>query len=207
MKVLVTGFDPFGGEEINPAFEVVRAIEDTIAGASIIKLEVPTVFYKSIQLVAHAIEVHKPDIVMAIGQAGGRSEITIERIAINIDDARIPDNEGNQPIDQVIVDNGENAYFSTLPVKSIIRDLKAIGIPSAISETAGTYVCNHLMYGILHQIEAKRLDTLGGFIHIPYLMSQVLDKPKTPCMSLETLKQGIERAIETTVHFAKAKRA
>lgn len=199
MKVLITGFDPFGGEKINPALEAVKKLPDTIAGAEIIKLEIPTVFRKSLEKIEENIIKHNPDIVISIGQAGGRAEITPERVAINIDDARIPDNEAKQPIDIPIFEDGENAYFSNLPIKAMVKETKEGGIPASISNTAGTFVCNHVMYGILYMAAKKYPNIRGGFIHVPYIPSQVLDKPNTPSMSLEDIAKGLELCVKAAV--------
>lgn len=199
MKVLITGFDPFGGEKINPALEAVKKLPDTIAGAEIIKLEIPTVFRKSLEKIEKNIIKHNPDIVISIGQAGGRTEITPERVAINIDDARIPDNEAKQPIDIPIFEDGENSYFSNLPIKAMVKETKEGGIPASISNTAGTFVCNHVMYGILYMAAKKYPNIRGGFIHVPYIPSQVLDKPNTPSMSLEDIAKGLELCVKAAV--------
>ena len=155
MKLLLTAFSPFGGEKINPSLEAVKLVKDKILETDIIKLEVPTVCGKSIKIVADTIEKEKPDYVLCIGQAGGRESITPERVAINIDDARIPDNEGNQPIDTPIFADGEAAYFSNLPVKAMVEAIKKEGLKSSLSNSAGTYVCNHLMYGVLYALDKK----------------------------------------------------
>lgn len=199
MKVLITGFDPFGGETMNPAYEAVKLIPDTIAGAQVIKLEVPTVFNKSIEVLDKAMEIHNPDIVICVGQAGNRFGVTPERVAINQDDARIPDNEGNQPIDTTIVENGPNAYFSTLPIKAIVENIKKAGVPASVSNTAGTFVCNHLMYGLLNLIDTKYNNVKGGFIHVPFATEQTLDKPNSPSLTLEQIAKGLEVAVATSV--------
>jgi pyroglutamyl-peptidase len=199
MKVLITAFDPFGGEKVNPALEAVKRIKDSISGAEIIKMEVPTVFRKSIEKLDRAIETHKPDIVVCIGQAGGRFDITPERVAINIDDARIKDNEGNQPIDIPIFEDGESAYFSSLPIKAMVKEITANGIPASISNTAGTFVCNHIMYGLLYLINKKYNNIRGGFIHVPFITSQVVDKKNMPCLALEDITKGLEYAIKAAV--------
>ncbi|HOK63327.1 MAG TPA: pyroglutamyl-peptidase I, partial [Soehngenia sp.] len=152
MKVLVTGFDPFGGEKVNPAFEAVKRLDDKIAGAQVIKVEIPTVFRKSIEILDKKIDEEKPDVVICVGQAGGRFDMTVERVAINISDASIEDNEGNMPIDEKIFEDGENAYFSSLPIKAIVSNMRNEKIPASVSNTAGTYVCNHIMYGLLYLI-------------------------------------------------------
>lgn len=199
MKVLITGFDPFGGESINPALEAVKKLPDNIAGSEIIKIEIPTVFRKSLEKIEENIIKHNPDIVISIGQAGGRFGITPERIAINIDDARIPDNESKQPIDLPIFEDGENAYFTTLPIKAMVEEMKKGEIPCSVSNTAGTFVCNHVMYGILYMAAKKYPNIKGGFIHVPYIPSQVLDKPNMSCMSIDDITKGLELCIKAAV--------
>lgn len=199
MKLLLTAFSPFGGEKINPSLEAVKLVKDKILETDIIKLEVPTVFGKSIKIVADTIEKEKPDYVLCIGQAGGRYGITPERVAINIDDARIPDNEGNQPIDIPIFADGEPAYFSNLPVKSIVEEIRKEGLPASLSNSAGTYVCNHLMYGVLYTLSKKFKEVKGGFIHVPFVPEQTVDKPDKPSMSLTDIVRGLEAAIKAAV--------
>lgn len=199
MKILVTGFDPFGGEKVNPAFEVIKKLNNNIGGAEVVKLEAPTVFGKSIDVVTKAIDEIKPDFVLNIGQAGGRFAVTVERVGINEDDARIPDNENNQPIDIPIDTKGQNAYFATIPIKAIVQAIKEKQIPAEVSNTAGTFVCNHLMYGVLNYIAKNKLDIKAGFIHIPFLTEQVVDKTNVPCMSLDSMVKAIETAIEVIV--------
>lgn len=193
-KLLLTAFTPFDGEKINPALEAVKLLKDKIENVEIVKFEVPTVFGKSIQLVFDAIDKEKPDFVLSIGQAGGRAEITPERVAINLDDARIPDNEGNQPIDEPIFPDGENAYFSTLPVKAMVEAIREEGIPSSLSNSAGTFVCNHLMYGVLYYLD-KRPVIKAGFIHVPYIPEQVKNKKEMPALELSEIVRGLEAAI------------
>ena len=195
MKLLLTAFSPFGGEKINPSLEAVKLVKDKIFETDIIKLEVPTVFGKSIKIVADVIEKEKPDYVLCIGQAGGRYGITPERVAINIDDARIPDNEGNQPIDIPVFADGEPAYFSNLPVKAMVEAIKEEGLISSLSNSAGTYVCNHLMYGVLYHINKIYKGMKGGFIHVPYIPEQTTDKPDKPSMPLKDIVRGLEAAI------------
>src|SRR5699024_10566618 len=192
MKILVTGFDPFGGEAVNPALEAVKLLPDTIAGAEIHTLEIPTVFHKSAEVVREAIKKIQPDVVLAVGQAGGRFAVTPERVAINIDDARIPDNEKNQPIDVPIHEDGESAYFTKLPVKAMVAAMKKAGVPAAVSNTAGTFVCNHIMYQVLYMIDKEFPDMLGGFVHVPYIPEQVTDKPNQPAMSLQDMAKALE---------------
>lgn len=199
MKVLITGFEPFGGEKINPAFEAIKNLDNVIAGAEIIKIEIPTVFKRSIEKLTKAIETEKPDIALCVGQAGGRFDITIERVAINMDDARIADNDGNQPIDEKIYEDGSNAYFASIPIKSMVKEIRENGIPASVSNSAGTYVCNHLMYGLLYHINKNCPNTKGGFIHVPFLAQQVLDKRNMPYMSLNDITKALELAIKAAV--------
>ena len=201
MKVLITGFDPFGGEKINPAYEAIKGLEDNIGGAEIIKKEIPTVFKKSIVELEKTIEEEKPDIVICVGQAGGRHDITLERVAINIDDARIPDNEGNQPIDEKVFEDGENAYFASVPIKAMTQKIREGGVPASISNTAGTFVCNHIMYGLLYLIDKKFPNLRGGFIHVPFLPEQVLDKGNVPSMSTENITKALRLAIEGALKY------
>ena len=195
MKLLLTGFTPFAGETINPALEAVKRVKPEIAGMEIVKLEVPTVFGESVRLVQEAIEREQPDFVLSVGQAGGRAEITPERVAINVDDARIPDNAGQQPIDVPIFVDGENAYFATLPVKAMAEAIREAGLPSALSNTAGTFVCNHLMYGVLHHLHQNHKSAKAGFIHVPYISEQTADKPGVPSMPLDDIVRALEAAI------------
>ena len=193
-KLLLTAFTPFDGERINPALEAVKLVKDKIGKLKIVKLEVPTVFGKSIDTVREAIERERPDFVLSIGQAGGRAEITPERVAINLDDARIPDNEGNQPIDEPVFPDGENAYFSTLPVKAMVEAIRREGLPSSLSNSAGTYVCNHLMYGVLYYLD-KSPGIKAGFIHVPYIPEQTKNKKEIPALELSEIVRGLEAAI------------
>ena len=202
MKILITGFDPFGGESVNPAFEAVKLLPDTIAGVQILKLEVPTQFLRAGEVLEAAMKEHRPDVVLCIGQAGGRAAITPEKVAINLMDGRIPDNAGYQPVDVPIREDGATAYFSTLPVKAIVQKMKASGIPAALSYTAGTYVCNYLMYTLLYLIDKKFPDVRGGFIHVPYAMEQAVNKPLgTPSMDLHQIARGLEKAVEAIVAY------
>ena len=153
MKILFTGFDPFGGETINPAFEAVKLLPEEVAGAEVIKVEIPTVFRKGAAKLKAAVEKYKPDFVICVGQAGGRASVTPEFVGINYQDARIPDNDGLQPIGEIIMEDGDRAYFTKLPVKAIVAELQKTGIPASVSYTAGTYVCNDVMYHLLYYID------------------------------------------------------
>lgn len=201
MKILVTGFDPFGGEKVNPALEAVKSLPSVIHGAEIRWVEIPTVFYQSAEVLEAEIVRYQPDVVLCIGQAGGRASLTPERVAINQDDARIPDNQGNQPIDTPIRLDGEAAYFSTLPIKAMVQAIKEEGLPASVSNSAGTFVCNHLMYQVLYLADKKFPHMRAGFMHIPYMTEQVINKPNTASMNLADIVKGIEAAIGAIVDY------
>lgn len=201
MKILVTGFDPFGGEKVNPAYEAVKLLPKEIKGAEIIAIEIPTVFDRGPEAVKAAMEKYKPDAVLNVGQAGGRAGITVEKVAINYVEARIPDNDGKQPSDQALREDGETAYFTTLPIKAMVENMRKNGVASSISYTAGTYVCNTVMYTTLYNIEKEFPGTIGGFIHVPFDIGQVLDKPNMASMPVETIAKGLEYAIEAIVDY------
>lgn len=199
-KIVVTGFEPFGGETINPALESVKQLKNWhVDGYQVEVREIPTVFGLSYDRLIQAIEETNPDIVICVGQAGGRPDITVERVAINVNDASIPDNEHNQPVDTPVVEGGPVAYWSTLPLKAMVKDMKESGIPASVSQTAGTFVCNHLFYGLMHYLAHSEKAIRGGFIHIPFLPEQAVYHPGKPHMSLETIVQGLKVAIASTV--------
>jgi len=203
-KVLITGFDPFGDDSVNPALEAVKKLAGIVTEKYEVQVrEIPTVFNKSLKYLEKAILQIQPDIVICVGQAGGRSDITVERIAINVNDARIPDNEGNQPVDTPVVEGGPVAYWSTLPIKAMVKEMRDKGIPASVSQTAGTFVCNHLFYGLMHQLAQLNDPPIGGFIHIPYLPEQAVKHPGKPSMDLETIVKGLRTAIEAAVVYQK----
>lgn len=199
MKILITGFEAFGGESINPSTEIIHALPEYIAGAEIIKAKIPTAICISVEMLKEIIEKHKPDVVINIGQAGGRmrSEINVERIAININDFPIPDNIKNMPVDERIIDDAPDGYFLTLPIKKIVDALKKENIPATVSNTAGTYICNYVAFCMAHLSRTDYPDMKTGFIHVPYLPQQVIEKSQIPHMSLDMMI----RAIETTVRI------
>ncbi|ANP27164.1 pyroglutamyl-peptidase I [Dermabacter vaginalis] len=200
MSILVTAFDPFGGEKINPALEAVKALPAEIAGEKIVTVEVPTVFGKAIEAATAAIDEHQPSAVLCVGQAGGRFDITPERVAINIDDARIADNEGQQPIDEPVVEGAPPAYFATLPIKAMAQAIREAGVPSSVSNSAGTFVCNHIMFGVLHHLATVGpRETRGGFVHVPFIPEQTVGKPGQPSLSTETITKGLAAAIAAIV--------
>lgn len=194
-RVLVTGFTPFAGEAANPSWEIVRALPDVMSGCRIEKLKVPTEFGKAIDTVKKAIDKFQPDVVLCFGQAGGRSRMSVERIAINIDDAAIADNAGVQLIDQPIYRDGPAAYFCSVPVKAMVAAMIKAGVPAEVSNSAGTYVCNHLIYGVLHHLGASGSVARAGFIHVPYMESQIVGRRDTPALSLNTMIAGAKAAI------------
>ena len=198
MKILVTGFDPFGGEKINPSYEAVKRLADRINDAEIIKMEIPTVRYKSAEVLSEKIEEIWPDAVVSVGQAGGAKAVRLERVAVNLDDYRITDNDGNQPEDALIYDAGPNAYFSTLPIKEMRDALEDRGISTEISNSAGLFVCNHVFYSVRHLCETKYADKgiISGFIHVPFIPEQTKDKPDVPAMELDEIVKGLNAALE-----------
>lgn len=199
MKILVTGFEPFGGESRNPSAEVVERLPEQIAGARIVKLILPTVRYEAPQKAEQAVEEHRPDVVLSIGQAGGRAAVSVERVAVNLDDYRIPDNAGNQPADEAVVPGGPDAYLSELPVKAMVEAIQRAGVPAQVSLSAGTFVCNHLLYHVRHYLKERHPGVRNGFIHIPFLPEQVVDKPGQPSKALELSIRGVEAAIRAIV--------
>lgn len=201
--VLVTGFDPFAGEQLNPSWEICRQLEGVVIdGARVVACKVPCEFRRAIEAVAEAIERHQPALVISFGQAGGRAQMSVERVAINVDDARIADNAGSRPIDEPIAADGPAAYFATLPVKAMARAMREANVPAQVSNTAGTYVCNHVMYGVLHFLAGKGDPARAGFIHVPYAEEQVLDRPAMPALSLATMVRGARAAIEAALRHA-----
>lgn len=198
-NILLTGFEPFDGQSINPSEEIAREINDaTIVRHKVIGALLPCVFGAAIKELKHQIKLHEPIAVICLGQAGGRAEITPERVAINLDDARIPDNAGQQPVDKPVVKDGPAAYFSTLPIKAIVHELQRHHIPAAISPTAGSFVCNHVFYGLMHELALHRPEVRGGFIHVPFVPEQTTDKPSLP---FETMTEAVRLAIAATIEY------
>ncbi len=201
MKVLVTGFEPFGKETVNPSYEAVRVLPDTIAGAEIIKAQIPVVFRKGGEKVAALLQEHQPELVLLVGQAGGRSAMSVERIAINCQDCspNFPDNEGNAPAGETIFSDGPDGLFATLPIKAMVQTMKEGGVPAYVSNTAGTYVCNDLMYHLLYLLKKDYPKTRGGFIHVPYATIQ--NHPMSPSMPLCEISRGLELAIKACIDY------
>ncbi|MFE6964518.1 pyroglutamyl-peptidase I [Agromyces sp. NPDC057679] len=199
MKILITGFEPFGGEATNPSWQAVSALPDSVAGAEIVKLEIPVVFGRSADVVRAAVVEHDPDVIISVGQAGGRLAVSPERVAINVDDGGIPDNDGYQPIDTTIREDGPAAYFTSLPVKAMVTAMRKAGIPSQVSNTAGTYVCNHIMYQVLYLIDYEFPGKRGGFVHVPYSPQQVADHPAQPSMGIDDMVIALVAGLEAVL--------
>ena len=196
--VLLTGFEPFNKEAINPAWETVRALDGwSEPGFDVAVRQLPCVFGQAIDVLKAALDELKPAVVIAVGQAGGRADLSVERVAINVDDAPIMDNAARQVVDEPVVAGGPVGYFSTLPIKAIVAALRARGLPASVSQTAGTFVCNHLFYGLMHAIQGTAVR--AGFIHIPYLPEQAARFPGAPSMALADMIRGIRIAVQTTV--------
>lgn len=206
-RVLVAGFEPFENDPVNPAWEIARALDGwACEGAVMQALQLPCVFGRAIHVLDAAMAgiaaARAPlPLVLCIGAAGGRTEISLERAALNVDDARIPDNAGYQPIDIEVVAGGPAAYFSTLPVKAMVRDMRAAGLPAAVSNSAGTFVCNHIFYALMHRIATwpALAHTRGGFVHVPYLPEQAASKPGVASMALATQVEAFRVAIRTAL--------
>ena len=196
--VLLTGFDAFGasaaaGPDVNPSWQAVSALDgETIAGHRVVAAQLPTVFGDSAAAMLDLVRRHRPALAIGVGQAGGRAAISLERIAINVDDARIPDNRGQQPIDRPVVAGGPDACFSTLPIKAMLLALQQAGLPAEVSQTAGTFVCNHVFYALMHALatEFSGQAIRGGFVHVPFLPEQ-----GEPSMRPDEVMRGLRVAV------------
>jgi pyroglutamyl-peptidase len=197
--VLLAGFAPFDGEAINPAWQAVSALWGRqVAGHRIATCELPVEFGASLDVLRKAIARSQPALVLCVGQAGGRSQLSLERVAINVDDARIADNAGAQPIDTPVVAGGPAAYFSTLPIKAMLAALRDAGIPAEVSQTAGTFVCNHVFYGLMHALRATPR-VRGGFIHVPYAPAQAARRPGMPSLAVDIVAEGLRIALRAAL--------
>lgn len=197
--VLVTGFAPFGGDPVNPSQEIARALDGTtIAGHRVVGAVLPTEFATALPALRRLLRLHSPTVVIALGLAGGRAEIALERVAVNLIDARIADNAGAQPVDERVLKRGPNAYFSTLPVKAMLERLQAAGIPAALSQSAGTFVCNQVFYGLAHAL-ARRKGVRGGFVHVPFLPAQAARSEGIPGMPLRKMIEAITLCVDTAL--------
>lgn len=199
MKILLTGFEPFGGESVNPALEAVKLVKAP-ENVELVKLEIPCVFGKCIDAVIAAVEKELPDAVLCVGLAAGRAALTPERVAINVRDARIPDNAGYQPVDEPVDNAGPAAYFATLPIKEMVKAIEDAGIPATVSNTAGTFCCNDVMYGLLSYLEDTTPEVMGGFIHVPCIPEQLPRFAEgTPALTLAEIVKGLEAALSAIV--------
>lgn len=198
--VLLTGFEPFGGETVNAAALAVRTFADRqIAGRRVVVEVLPVRFDEATPALLRVLRIARPELVICVGEAGMRAEIAVERIAINVDDARIPDNAGGQPVDRAIAKRGPAAYWSTLPIKAVVAAIAERGIPATVSQSAGTFVCNHVFYGLMRALR-RRPGTRGGFIHVPHVPEQVSPSGSTsPSMPLERIVDALEISIATSL--------
>ena len=192
MRALVTGFDPFGGDKVNPSSLAVSRLKKKIGEVSVVTAVLPTSYARSAKVLREAIDEAKPDIVLCVGQAGGRTDLCLERVGINVQDARIPDNDRKQPIDVPVRADGPAAYFATLPIKACVAEMRKAGLPAAVSNTAGTFVCNHILYALMDIIESHPAKMRGGFLHIPYVPEQAARLGGAPSMSVDDIARGIE---------------
>jgi pyroglutamyl-peptidase len=187
--VLVTGFEPFGGSAVNASEEVITALPRRVGGVHVVTAIIPCVFGDAPRVLGALIGEHRPDVVIAVGEAGGRATVDLERIAINVDDARIPDNAGNRPIDSPVVDGAPSAYFSTLPIKACAAAVDGAGVPASVSNSAGTFVCNHVFFALMHLLAASP-GVRGGFVHVPTIDTL----PTTEAV------RGVTAIVETAAH-------
>ena len=201
-RVLLTGFEPFGGATVNPSWTAASlAAAEPPAGVRAEAVLLPCVFGDSVAALRAAVLRTRPDLVLCVGQAGGRPDVTVERIAVNLDDAPIPDNAGRRPVDEPVVPGGPAAYFGSLPLKACVAAVRAAGLPASVSQTAGTFVCNHVFYGLMHLIATELPDLRGGFVHIPFAPEQVADqsRPSLPAAcSAEALRVIVATALART---------
>ncbi|XAS68892.1 pyroglutamyl-peptidase I [Micrococcaceae bacterium Sec5.7] len=202
--ILITGFEPFGGQTTNPSWTAAVQASAILQaeGLAVAAVELPCIFGESISMLREALDSRRPELVICVGQAGGRDRISLERIAINCDDARIPDNAGNRPVDREVVAGGPAAYFSTLPVKAVLQALNSAGMPADVSQTAGTYVCNHVFYALMHEL-ASRPGVRGGFIHIPFEPGQLPQGSRTPALPVDVMARGLAVVVRTALTTAK----
>lgn len=199
--VLLTGFEPFDGEAVNPSAQLVQRLQGELIlpGIRVEAVVLPCVFDAALDALAGHIDRLRPRLVLCCGQAGGRSALSLERVAINLDDARIPDNAGAQPIDRPVQASGPAAYFTTLPVKRMTQALRRAGVPAEVSYTAGTFVCNHVFYGLMHLAQQRPWLRQGGFLHVPYLPEQAAHHPHAASMALDTMTTGLRLALQAAL--------
>jgi pyroglutamyl-peptidase len=192
MKALVTGFEPFGSDPVNPSLEAIRRLPSRLGDLELATRVLPTAFGRALEALEDAVATADPDLVLCLGLAGGRAALSLERVAINIDDARIADNDERQPVDAPVVAGGPAAYFATLPIKAATIALRQAGLPAVVSNTAGTFVCNHVFYGLMHLAATRRPRLRAGFLHLPYLPEQAAHQDGAPSMALDDIVHGVE---------------
>ena len=201
--VLVTGFEPFDKAALNPSWEIARALDGRVlaGGARVVAVQLPCVFGDALAALDAALAQHQPTVVIALGLAGGRTALSIERVAINVDDARIADNAGKQPIDAAVVAQAPVAYFARLPIKHAVDAVRKAGVPAEVSNTAGTFVCNHVFYGLMHRLHTvpALAQVRGGFVHVPYLPEMAAALPGAPSMDLATQVRGMEALLNAVL--------
>ena len=194
--ILLTGFEPFGGDAVNPSEQVAFALHgQRIGGVPVQALRLPCVFGDALAVLQAALQQHRPQLVLSLGLAANRPELSLERVAINVDDARIPDNAGAQPVDRPVIEGGPAAYFSSLPIKAMVAAVQQAGVPAVVSQTAGTFVCNHVFYGLMHQLRRRR-GVRGGFMHLPLLPAQAT-VAGLPGLELDVQVHGVQVALLT----------
>jgi len=196
MKILLTGFEPFGGESINPAFEILKLLPDSIGNAQLVKKEIPVSFQDSLVALEKIIDEEKPDVVLSLGQSGGAFGLRVEKVGLNLRESEAADNDGYRPSDEKIHEDGEVAYYASLPVKAMVKKIRKGNVPAFVSYSAGTYVCNNVLYGLLYLNDKKYANKIRcGFIHVPYFSQQIIGKRNTFYMAPEEMKRGIELAV------------
>jgi len=198
MRALVTGFDPFGGDKVNPSSLAVSRLKRRVGRIEIVTAVLPTSYATSAKVLRKAIDRARPDIVLCVGQAGGRTDLCLERVGINVQDARIPDNDRKQPIDVPVSAKGPAAYFATLPIKACVAAMRKAGLPAIVSNTAGTFVCNHILYSLMDIIAGHSRPMRGGFLHIPYVPEQAARLGAAPSMAVDDIARGIEIILRTS---------
>lgn len=200
-SILLTGFEPFGGEGLNPSALVAQSLHNQrVGGWPVNGLVLPCVFDDAIAALEQALAAQRPALVLCLGQAGGRQGVTVERVAVNRDDARIPDNVGAQPLDNAVVPGAPAAYFSRLPVKALVAELQAEGVPAAESLSAGSFVCNHVFYGLMHALRRRR-SVQAGFVHLPWLPEQVAERPGAFALPLDTQVHAVRTVLATALQW------
>jgi len=195
MKILLTGFEPFGGEEINPAFEILKSLPDSIGGHEILKRELPTSYNKSTKAIESFLEEERPDVVLSLGQAGGAFGLVVEKVGLNLRDASAADNDGHIATHEIIFEDGDTAYYSTLPVKDMVKKIVESNVPASLSYSAGAYVCNNVLYTLLYMGKKRYKHMRCGFIHVPYFPEQVVGKRKAFYMTVDEMKRGLMAAL------------